>query len=123
MIPENIVEECCVAQVDFNLDACSIPFADWNNAYIQDVTLQTVKSYIIQGWPEKKFLSKDLKDYWELKHELSIDKNFIWRNGRVIPHLLYVKTSCVSAMKAILAFLKPNPELNLTTGGLVWIWL
>lgn len=60
---------------------------DWETAYAQDAELSQVKTYVTQGWPEKRHTRDNLRKYWEVRDELSISDNtiFLLRGDRVVP--------------------------------------
>lgn len=53
-------------------------------ATAESETLQTVIKYIASGWPAKKILSPEVKPYHEVKEELSVIDNIVFRGDRIV---------------------------------------
>lgn len=50
------------------------------------LTLKRVKEKIVQGWPTKsRDLGDNLKDFWAVQQELSINNNKVMVADRLVP--------------------------------------
>ncbi|KAJ1129419.1 hypothetical protein NDU88_007789 [Pleurodeles waltl] len=74
------LEDCCVA--DIIQDVQGITEDEWNKGLDNDVILSKVQMWLCEGWPHKKNLDDDIRVFWKVKEELSVEGNRLMRNGR-----------------------------------------
>lgn len=65
--------------------APAIAKTEWMEEQHKDKNLQAGSEYICKGWPRKDNIIGDLKQFWEVRMELSFDKDLVLRGNRVIP--------------------------------------
>ncbi|KAJ1199684.1 hypothetical protein NDU88_003517 [Pleurodeles waltl] len=67
------LEDCCVP--DIVQDIQGITEDEWNKALDEDVVLSKVQTLLCEGWPHKKNLEESVRGFWEVKEELSVERN------------------------------------------------
>lgn len=63
----------------------AIEWKVWENKHLEDKVLLEVVRYMTEGWPKKELLSDECRAFWEIRSELSMEKDIIYRGCRVIP--------------------------------------
>ena len=64
--------------------------ATWNRLenirvhQMQDKEVQLVRKYLLQGWPQRKTLSPELKQYQQVAVELTEENGILFRGDRVV---------------------------------------
>ena len=58
-------------------------------AQSEDKSLQQVKMYCKEGWPDRQRIEDKLKPFWFVRNEFSVNNNLLLRGSRiVVPELL-----------------------------------
>lgn len=60
---------------------------EWQKAYEEDQLLESIKQFIVQGWPDKKRLDSEHRNFYEIREELSLGDQgtFLWRGEKLVP--------------------------------------
>jgi len=82
-----------------------------------DATLQTVRCCLMEGWPEKKYLPKDVFEYWTRRDHLLEDDGVLFINDRIV-----VPASLRSDMLALIHEAHLGTEKMLSRARLVLFW-
>ncbi|KAI4879198.1 hypothetical protein NFI96_009429 [Prochilodus magdalenae] len=53
-------------------------------AQAADTTFQKVKHYCLTGWPEKHAVHRDLKQFWQVRAELTVVDNLLLKGNRLV---------------------------------------
>ncbi|KAJ1166757.1 hypothetical protein NDU88_007154, partial [Pleurodeles waltl] len=62
-----------------------IDITEWKKGWNKDEQLKEIAYYINKGWPNKKELGTDEKTFWEIRNELSLENDIMFRCGRAVP--------------------------------------
>ncbi|XP_069055957.1 arylsulfatase G isoform X1 [Pleurodeles waltl] len=83
-VDELMGEESCVAGL-FDEGMEGIDIMEWKEGWIKYDSLKRIAGYINGGWPEKINLGADGKVFWEVRNELYLENNMMYRGGRAVP--------------------------------------
>ena len=72
--------EVCVT----NLPASATRLAEYQTTQARDHICSSVIRYCREGWPEKRDVEPDLRPYWKVRGELTVDKDNLLLYGKCI---------------------------------------
>ena len=68
-----------------NLPVSEVKLEQFKDATRKDLTLQKLKTTVISGWPERKSqVDPELREYWNIKEEISVCDDLLLRNDKLI---------------------------------------
>ena len=76
--------ELFISTVVSNLPATSNRLKALTTAQSEDQTLQHVRQYCREGWPEKQKLANKLKPFWPVRSEFSLHDNLLLCGNRIV---------------------------------------
>ena len=76
--------ELFISTVVSNLPATSNRLKALTTAQSEDQTLQHVRQYCREGWPEKQKLADKLKPFWLVRSEFSLHDNLLLHSNRIV---------------------------------------
>ncbi|KAJ1124181.1 hypothetical protein NDU88_002642 [Pleurodeles waltl] len=87
-LPRKGGEEETIESFDpvLHVELSGITKEEWVIATSGDPTLQTLKTMIVKGWPDKcQQVKEDVRGYWEVCSELHLTKELVMRGERIVP--------------------------------------
>ena len=68
-----------------NLPGSEVKLEQFKDATRKDLTLQKLESTVISGWPGRKSqVHPELREYWNIKEEISVCDDLLLRNDKLI---------------------------------------
>ncbi|KAJ1213856.1 hypothetical protein NDU88_001486 [Pleurodeles waltl] len=58
---------------------------EWEMALEGDLDRHKLREFVVKGWPEFKDVPDSLKGYWNVRDELSLDGNELYRGDKFVP--------------------------------------
>ncbi|KAJ1110580.1 hypothetical protein NDU88_007930 [Pleurodeles waltl] len=63
----------------------SIEEDEWRRCDDEDLVLQEVKRYVMDGWPGRNSIAAEIEPYGKVWDELDIENELLFKNGKCIP--------------------------------------